>query len=38
MIAFWIQVSDDLNGLSEIEYEVKQDHINQIIPKVRHIH
>ena len=31
MIEFYISVSDDLNGLSGIEYKVKRDQISQII-------
>ena len=34
MTAFQIPVSDDLNGPSWIEYEVKRDQINQIISKI----
>ena len=37
MIAFYIPVSDDLNGPSGIEYVVKRDQINQVISKVSDI-
>ena len=37
MIAFQIPVSDNLNGLSGIEYVVRRDQINQIISKVSDI-